>query len=332
MGEVQSTLVSNRSWGSWGAIIVGSALACVTLERKTESILRQICWSVIINSWDVTGWKLKLKECLHEKQASWQVHEARISHMNKPTLPLWIPCCTPQGVQPDMHAVIEWSEIQTPVAGTPPIDAGCDVTWSIFPLEVAVIYFCHPLRQKHHSRLFAQGMGRGALMAKLDIEAAYHTVSAHPQYHLLLGVQCHDFIHIDGCLPFGLWSALKIFTAIAALATFVTLGPKWPSHTTANSQGCCINPSDPRVSQLVWVVVDTRRQRLIVSLVPEGVSLDWILQTLQMGGLNWKSISWLDQISIGISSLKKTGHGTSGPVAIDTRLGWVLSGLTSSPS
>ena len=214
----------------------------------------------------------------------------------------------------------------------PPIDAGCDVTWSIFPLEVAVIYFCHPLRQKHHSRLFAQGMGRGALMAKLDIEAAYHTVSAHPQYHLLLGVQCHDFIHIDGCLPFGLWSALKIFTAIAALATFVTLGPKWPSHTTANSQGCCINPSDPRVSQLVWVVVDTRRQRLIVSLVPEGVSLDWILQTLQMGGLNWKSISWLDQISIGISSLKKTCHGTSGPVAIDTRLGWVLSGLTSSPS
>ena len=61
----------------------------------------------------------------------------------------------------------------------------------------------------------AQGLGRGALMVKLDIEAAYRLVSVHPQDRPLLGVQWHDSIYVDRCLPFGLWSAPKIFTAIA---------------------------------------------------------------------------------------------------------------------
>ena len=56
----------------------------------------------------------------------------------------------------------------------------------------------------------AQSMGRDALMAKLDIEAAYHLVSVHPQDRPLLGFQWHDSIYIN-----GLRSAPKIFTAIA---------------------------------------------------------------------------------------------------------------------
>ena len=66
---------------------------------------------------------------------------------------------------------------------------------------------------------------------------------------------------------------------------------------------------------------------LPLSLLPSTrimtISPDWILQTLQMGTYNWKSISWLDLIT------GRTRRGASGPVAIDTRLGWVLSGPTS---
>ena len=34
---------------------------------------------MLFKSWNMTGWQLKLKGCLHEKQASQQVQEAEIS-------------------------------------------------------------------------------------------------------------------------------------------------------------------------------------------------------------------------------------------------------------
>lgn len=44
----------------------------------------------------------------------------------------------------------------------------------------------------------AQGFRRGALMAKLDIEAAYRLVSVHPQDRPLLGIQWHGSIYVNG--------------------------------------------------------------------------------------------------------------------------------------
>ena len=58
-------------------------------------------------------------------------------------------------------------------------------------------------------------LGRGALIAKLDIESAYRIVPVHPDDRPLLGVQWQGLIYIDAMLPFGLRSAPKIFTAIA---------------------------------------------------------------------------------------------------------------------
>ena len=59
----------------------------------------------------------------------------------------------------------------------------------------------------------AQALGPGALMAKIDIRAAYHLVPVHPDDRLLLGFQWRDALYIDGMLPFGRRSAPKIFTA-----------------------------------------------------------------------------------------------------------------------
>ena len=58
-------------------------------------------------------------------------------------------------------------------------------------------------------------IGRGALLAKVDIKSAYRIVEAHPEDRLLLGMQFEGRLFVDSVLPFGLRSAPKIFTAVA---------------------------------------------------------------------------------------------------------------------
>ena len=58
-------------------------------------------------------------------------------------------------------------------------------------------------------------MGRGALLAKVDIKNTYRMVEVHPEDRLLLGMQFEGRLFVDSVLPFGLRSAPKIFTAVA---------------------------------------------------------------------------------------------------------------------
>ena len=60
-----------------------------------------------------------------------------------------------------------------------------------------------------------RNLGRGALMAKLDLKDAYRIVPIHPKGRPLLGMRWRDSIYIDCALPFGLRSAPKIFSALA---------------------------------------------------------------------------------------------------------------------
>ena len=61
----------------------------------------------------------------------------------------------------------------------------------------------------------AAGYGRGALLAKMDIESAYRLIPVHPQDRPLQAVQWGGAIYVDPMLPFGLRSAPKIFNAVA---------------------------------------------------------------------------------------------------------------------
>ena len=61
----------------------------------------------------------------------------------------------------------------------------------------------------------ARQLGKGALIAKLDIKSAYRLVPVHPHDRYLLGVEWKGACYVDGMLPFGLRSAPKIFTAVA---------------------------------------------------------------------------------------------------------------------
>ena len=57
--------------------------------------------------------------------------------------------------------------------------------------------------------------GRGALLAKMDLKAAYRMVPVHPEDQYLLGVEWQGVRYHDQALSFGLRSAPKVFTAVA---------------------------------------------------------------------------------------------------------------------
>ncbi len=58
-------------------------------------------------------------------------------------------------------------------------------------------------------------LGKGALLAKLDIQAAFRIIPVHPDDRHFLGMQWRKELYIDATLPFGLRSAPQIFSAVA---------------------------------------------------------------------------------------------------------------------
>ena len=58
-------------------------------------------------------------------------------------------------------------------------------------------------------------LGRGALLAKMDIKQAYRNVPVSPEDRFLLGMCWEGKVYVDTALPFGLRSAPLIFTALA---------------------------------------------------------------------------------------------------------------------
>ncbi len=67
----------------------------------------------------------------------------------------------------------------------------------------------------------AARLGRGALLAKMDIKQAYRQVSVHPANRPLLGMLWKDKVFVDTTLPFSLRSAPLLFTALADAAQWV---------------------------------------------------------------------------------------------------------------
>ena len=66
-------------------------------------------------------------------------------------------------------------------------------------------------------------MGRGTLLAKIDIEHAYRNVPVHTEDRLLLVMQWREKFYMDTELPFGLRLAPKIFSAVADTLEWILL-------------------------------------------------------------------------------------------------------------
>ena len=65
--------------------------------------------------------------------------------------------------------------------------------------------------------------GRGALIAKFDVEAAYRNIAVHPSDRYLLGMKWRNLYYVDLALPFGLRSAPFIFNSVAELVEWILL-------------------------------------------------------------------------------------------------------------
>ena len=75
-------------------------------------------------------------------------------------------------------------------------------------------------------------VGKGALLAKFDLKAAYRNVPVHPEDRWLLGMVWGDKLYVDSVLPFGLRSAPAIVNAVAEGLSFVirSRGVGWLRH------------------------------------------------------------------------------------------------------
>ena len=58
-------------------------------------------------------------------------------------------------------------------------------------------------------------VGRYTQLVKIDLKNTYGILPIHPSDRTVLGISWRDQVYMDGCLPFGLRSAPKIFTALS---------------------------------------------------------------------------------------------------------------------
>ena len=75
-------------------------------------------------------------------------------------------------------------------------------------------------------------LGKGALLAKMDIKQAYCNVPVAPEDRYLLGLTWDNKIYVDQVLPFGLRSAPLIFSAVADALLWMMKqrGTSWAIH------------------------------------------------------------------------------------------------------
>jgi hypothetical protein len=64
-------------------------------------------------------------------------------------------------------------------------------------------------------------IGKGALMANVDIKTVYRIIPIHPDDYYLLGMKWRKHFFIDLALPFGLRSAPFIFNSLADLFEWI---------------------------------------------------------------------------------------------------------------
>ena len=66
-------------------------------------------------------------------------------------------------------------------------------------------------------------LGKGAMLAKIDIQSAFRLLPVHSSDRHLLSMSWTDgvYIYIDTCLPFGLRSVPKLFNVMADLLAWI---------------------------------------------------------------------------------------------------------------
>ena len=64
-------------------------------------------------------------------------------------------------------------------------------------------------------------LGRGTLLAKIDIKSAFRICPVHPSNWHLLGISFKNFYFVDLCLPFGLRSSVNRFCSVSNMIMWI---------------------------------------------------------------------------------------------------------------
>ena len=112
---------------------------------------------------------------------------------------------------PKAHSLDQWRVI---VDLSLPID--CSVSDGISPNLCSVV--CSSVDDAVEE-ILRQGVG--CQLIKIDLKNAYRIVPVHPDDQPLLGVSWNGSVYFDRALPFGLWSASKIFMAVSHAMSWV---------------------------------------------------------------------------------------------------------------
>ena len=137
-------------------------------------------------------------------------------------------------------------------------------------------------------------LGKGSLIAKVDIKSAYRLIPVCPYDRKWLGMRWDDKIFVDGMLPFGLRSAPKIFNAVADalewmvaregvehiyhyLDDFAVIGPP--------DSPCCQQALDVLVAKFAALGVPLAMEKLdgptpVITFL--GIEIDTIKQELRL--------------------------------------------------
>ena len=113
----------------------------------------------------------------------------------------------PKNQQPD-----KWCLITDP--SYPP---GSSVNDGISPAMCSLSYITI-----NHAILSILQPGRGTILAKIDSKSAFWLLPVHPIDRHLLGMNWKKNIYIDHCIPFGYWSAPRLFNILADLLSWIT--------------------------------------------------------------------------------------------------------------
>ena len=112
---------------------------------------------------------------------------------------------SPIGLVPKAHQAGKWRMI---------VDLSCphghSVNDGISPNLASIQY-----ASVDHAVQIILSLGQHTLLVKIDLKDAYRIVPVHPGDHHLLGIAWQGCTYIDRCLPFGLRSAPKLFSAVS---------------------------------------------------------------------------------------------------------------------
>jgi hypothetical protein len=108
--------------------------------------------------------------------------------------------------------------------------------------------------------------GRGAMLAKVDIEAAYRVIPVHPQDRPLQAIQWLGRTYVDPMLPFGLSSAPKIFNSVADALCWILEQAGIPVIRHYLDDYIIVAPPDEQICQEYLEILDSICQILGVPM------------------------------------------------------------------